>query len=277
VDLEADAEMPRLSVEKEIALFRVAQEGLTNVLRHSGSAKAHIRLVVKAGELELTVEDEGQGVKGRKAGTLEIESGFGVGIPGMRERLNQFDGSLELLRLKTGTRLTARIPLGKVSTPATAIETVRASQETQSQLPTTNRSSARKRILIADDHEVARRGIKTLVAEEADMEICGEAKDGLEAISKTKELQPDLVVMDLSMPGVGGLTAGQHIRAAGIPTKLLAFSSHGYPGIERVLLAAGFEGLVQKMNAGGDLIAGMRAVLGGNRFYDSHIVPTAKI
>jgi DNA-binding NarL/FixJ family response regulator len=105
------------------------------------------------------------------------------------------------------------------------------------------------------------------------MEICGKAKDGLEAISKTKELQPDLVVMDLSMPGVGGLTAGQHIRAAGIPTKLLVFSSRGYPGIERVLLA-GFEGLVQKMNAGEDLIAGMRAVLGGNRFYDSHIVPT---
>ena len=126
---------------------------------------------------------------------------------------------------------------------------------------------ARKRILIADDHEVTRQGIKVLLSVEPSWEICGEANDGLDAVAKTKALYPDLVILDLSMPNLGGLSAAQQIRSARIPTKLLVFTTHDYSGLQRIVESAGCNGYVQKARAGSDLVTGVRAVLAGERFF----------
>ena len=123
--------------------------------------------------------------------------------------------------------------------------------------------------MIVDDHEVVRRGIRSLIENYAGLEICGEASDGIEAVQKVRELHPDLVVLDLNMPGSGGLSAASQLQSYGSAAKILVFSMNAFPGLERMLRAAGCKGFVSKINAERDLLRGIRTVLAGGEFFDS--------
>lgn len=101
-----------------------------------------------------------------------------------------------------------------------------------------------QRILLVDDHEVVRKGIATLLAPRWD--ICGEASDGVEAISKAMELKPDLVIMDLSMPGMGGTAAARHIRSVMPETKIIFLSMHDSETVVELTRWAGADGCVSK-------------------------------
>jgi len=278
VELKVPQNPARLPVEDEIALFRVLQEGLTNVLRHSKSARAEISLSIDPFEVELSICDEGVGMQPDKlARTQSVETGaeFGVGIPGMRERLGQLGGTLELQPRKSGTRLVARLPRGRTELRHEPVESVQRLDSEHSPRIADQSAPPRKRILVVDDHEVVRQGIRTLLNHQPGWEVCGEASDGGEAVSKTMALHPDLVLLDLTMPGVGGLTAAQHIRAAGVHTKLLVFTTHQYPGLEQVIRAAGCDGYIQKARAGQDLVSGIRAVLEGKSFFPQPTISSA--
>jgi len=89
----------------------------------------------------------------------------------------------------------------------------------------------------------------------------------MEAIEKAARLGPDLVVLDLSMPRMGGLSAANHLREARPGIKILIFTTHGYPGLEKLIRSAGCRGFVQKQNAAKDLVRGMRAILSGEEFF----------
>lgn len=95
------------------------------------------------------------------------------------------------------------------------------------------------------------------------------------AVAKVRELNPDLVIMDISMPGASGLSAATSIRDSGANAKILFFTTHTYSEIERMSRIGGFAGFVTKTNAAHDLVRGVRAVLAGNRFFNSEIVRTA--
>ena len=278
VEVDCPRGLPRLAAEKETALFRVVQESLTNVLRHSGSAKAWIHLSLDSGCMRLSVEDEGRGIDGKLAAITERKSPPGVGILGMRERLQQLGGSLQICPRARGTQVIARLPIEQA-------EGASASAENMVPEPSAGAGAvsgeigaraapriSRKRILIADDHEVTRRGIRTLLQDELDLEICGEAQDGMEAVIKTKELNPDLVIMDINMPRAGGFAAAHDIRKSGASAKIIFFTTHTLAELERMSRMAGFEGFVYKMNAANDLVRGVRAVLSGNKFYDSQLI-----
>lgn len=271
IETHIPTQVRRLSVDKEIALFRVIQESLTNVLRHSGTNKARVRISVDADYIRVSVEDEGKGLDARKLSATA--SKLGVGIQGMRGRLHQLGGHLEVHSSGRGTQVLATVPLNEAMDP-TAMRPITPDVDAKSdgEPDTFQGPQARKRILIVDDHEVARQGIRALLRDQSDLEICGEAQDGLEAVSKTKDLSPDLVILDLSMPRAGGLAAAHQIRHSGMPTKILIFTTHSYPGLDRMLRTAGCDGYVHKANASQDLIRGVRAVLQGDKFYDAEIV-----
>src|SRR5262249_59813634 len=124
---------------------------------------------------------------------------------------------------KSGTRLVARVPLEFTESRADLKEAVQSLGHEQSK-QVTGELPAHKRILIVDDHEIVRQGIRTLLSDQRDWEICGEASNGLQAVSKAKELHPDLILLDLSMPGIGGTTPAHHHpanrQAEKIPTLL---------------------------------------------------------
>ena len=126
--------------------------------------------------------------------------------------------------------------------------------------------------MIADDHELMRRGIQSLLQGQNDLEVCGEAIDGLEAINKVRQLSPDLVILDLSMPRIGGFSVAREIQQFHPGTKILVFTNHASNQVESVLRTLGCHGYVSKARASMDLIRGIRAVLAGNEFFNSEII-----
>jgi len=264
VRMSLPAELRRLPTQHEIALFRVAQESLGNVFRHSGSKKAWLKLSLNSTDVQLVVEDEGRHFRSTKDGPKVTP---GVGIQSMRGRLEPLMGRLDIRHGPRGTRVTARVPLEPTEQPANETETEAAPQESHTAYPEQAQQGVPKRILIVDDHMVARQGIRALLAEESDLEICGEAIDGVEAVQKTQELRPDLIVLDLTMPKGGGFSVAYQIKELQIPAKILVYTTHSYAGLERMARLAGCDGYVVKSNATKDLMLGVRAVLDGQRFY----------
>lgn len=102
------------------------------------------------------------------------------------------------------------------------------------------------RILLADDHEIVRRGIKSLLEGQTAWEICGEAENGREAVNKAVQLEPDLVVLDLSMPVLNGLEAAREIRKVAPKTKIIIFSMFDSPHIVKEALHAGADAYLAK-------------------------------
>lgn len=276
VDLSIPRSLPRLSRDREIALFRVVQESLTNVLRHSGSTEARIRAGADDKSLRIWVEDSGHGfltarhnLPADKSVSGKVK--FGVGILGMCERLQQLGGALDVRSTSHGVQVCAMVPIEIAKEAGAILEEATPEYERQAPQPVRQEKGLSRRILVAEDHEVVRRGIRSLLAAEADLEICGEAVDGAEAIEKACALAPDLVILDLTMPRVGGLLAARVIRERNSTVKILVFTNHSYNLVQSMLRNVGCEGYVHKSRASADLIRGIRAVLNGDKFFDSEI------
>jgi DNA-binding NarL/FixJ family response regulator len=119
----------------------------------------------------------------------------------------------------------------------------------------------RKRILIADDHEMLRRGVRNTLQTELDLEICGEAVDGQDAVEKVKALQPDLVILDINMPALNGLVALRQILRLRPQTKVLVFSVHDSDQTVKEVHAAGAHGFISKGKDSQDLLRVVREIL----------------
>ncbi|MGQ9554977.1 MAG: response regulator [Anaerolineae bacterium] len=144
--------------------------------------------------------------------------------------------------------------------------------ENHSEVPASaQRQSLPIRILIADDHAVLRAGLRLLLDGEADMEVVGEAGDGVETVERTAELGPDVVLLDLTMPKLGGLEVIQRLREACPRTTVLVLTMHDDEGYLREALAAGASGYVLKRAADVELLSAIRAVYrGGTYLHPAH-------
>lgn len=124
------------------------------------------------------------------------------------------------------------------------------------------------RILIAEDHQTVREGIKMLVNSQPDMEVIGEAGDGETALIEAARLDPDLVLMDISMPELNGLLAAKRLRASSPNVKILTLTRHTDDGYLKQIIAAGANGYVLKQSAPSELITAIRTVAAGNSYLD---------
>lgn len=116
------------------------------------------------------------------------------------------------------------------------------------------------RVLLADDHAVLRGGLRALLGLEPDMEVIGEVSTGEEALERVRALRPHVVVMDLGMPGMGGLEATRQVTALNLGTRVLILTSHAEEEYLLPVLEAGASGYVQKTSADRDLILAVRTV-----------------
>jgi DNA-binding NarL/FixJ family response regulator len=116
------------------------------------------------------------------------------------------------------------------------------------------------RILVADDHEVVREGVRGLVQTRPDWTVCGEATNGREAVEQAGRLAPDVVILDIAMPELNGLEAARRIRKASPRTEVLILTMHRSEELVRQVLAAGARGYLLKSDAGRDLLAAVDAV-----------------
>ena len=127
------------------------------------------------------------------------------------------------------------------------------------------------RIVIAEDHQTVREGIKMLVNAQPDMIVIGEANDGDAIIKLVRDLEPDLVLMDISMPVMNGLKATKKLRSISADVRILMLTRHSDDGYLRQLIQAGANGYVLKQSAPSELINAIRAVGAGQSFLDPAI------
>jgi two-component system response regulator NreC len=131
------------------------------------------------------------------------------------------------------------------------------------------------RVLIAEDHGTVREGLKLLFDREPDLEVVGEAADGREAVRLTKALLPDVVVMDVSMPGWDGLQATRALSETCPGVRVLALTRHADHGYLSEMLKAGAKGYVLKQSSSASLLGALRAVASGHNYLDP--VVTARV
>src|SRR5579872_442005 len=123
------------------------------------------------------------------------------------------------------------------------------------------------RILIVDDHELVRRGIRALLTSRPDFDVCAEASDGVQGVEKAKELRPDIVLMDITMPNRNGLDATRVIRAALPNTEVILVSQNESSVVQRQAVEVDARAFVAKSNIANDLIPAIDRVT-KNRKYD---------
>lgn len=128
------------------------------------------------------------------------------------------------------------------------------------------------RVVIADDHAIVRDGLRALVEAQPGLRVVGEAADGREAWQCARDLKPDVIVLDLSMPGVGGTEAAERIAVDCPSVKVLALTMHEERGYVTRLLRAGASGYVLKRTASSELVRAIRAVAGGGTYVDSSLM-----
>lgn len=116
------------------------------------------------------------------------------------------------------------------------------------------------RILLVDDHPIVRQGLKTLLEGRVGWEVIGEASDGAEAVEKAKDLRPDVLVLDVTMPKMNGLEACRVLRRQAPQLEILFVTQHDSPQMMREALDAGARGYVVKSNAARDLLEAVEAV-----------------
>ena len=233
--LEAPADLGRLPEETEISLFRVVQECLTNIHKHAHSRTATILMHIANEKLTLEVIDQGKGAP------HEFTEGFGIKF--MRERLHELGGSLEFVSTVAGTTVRATLPV---------VGRTRAAETS---------AKAKARLLLVDDHEIVRQGLASLLRGVEGFEICGQAATGEDAIREADRSTPDIVIMDLRLPGIDGLQVTRSILKAHPDTDVLIFTVDESEQVLREALKAGARGCLTKTDAGSSLLSMLKTLV----------------
>jgi len=128
-------------------------------------------------------------------------------------------------------------------------------------------------VLLVDDHPIFRQGLTLLLRQQGEWQIVGEAGDGEEAIRLAKALKPQIVVLDVEMPRLGGVEAARRIRQVAPATQIIVLSMHGDAYYQERMFAAGASAYVLKNEAIDDLVEAIQAVLRGERFVSPTVTP----
>jgi DNA-binding NarL/FixJ family response regulator len=123
------------------------------------------------------------------------------------------------------------------------------------------------RILVVDDHDIVRQGVRFILRSRAEWEVCGEAENGIEALEKVAQLKPDVVVLDVSMPGKDGLTVAAELARKKPPCKTVVLTMHDSSEVASLIQKIGAQGYVVKAHAARDLVRAIETIVDGGVFF----------
>ncbi len=236
VQVAMEGEPRELPPGVDLSAFRIVQEALTNALTHAGPARARLLVRYRADDLELEITDDGAG--------NSDSSGSGYGLIGMRERVSVYGGELHAGR-RPRRRLRATRPPAARLGPTMTI-----------------------RVLLADDQKLVRGGFRMILRAEPDIEVVGEAADGAEAVALARQVDPDVVLMDVRMPNVDGIEATRQIvdRSEDAP-RVLVLTTFDLDQYVYEALRAGASGFLLKDAPDEQLVSGIRIVASGGSLF----------
>ena len=263
VDVRLDEESEPEGEAVRVLLFEGARELLFNVVKHASAKRAELTLEMLVGRrVRLTVSDDG---KGFDPATLhrQPDEATGMGLFSLGGRLELLGAELQIVSQPGhGTEVSMIAPLS--SERAQVIESAEAQAATMGEYQPvaprkTKRRARRTRVLIADDHPTLRKGLCDLLSEENDIEVVGMAIDGQMAVEMAQQIEPDVVVMDLTMPDMNGIEATRQITANRPATRVIALSIHEEADMATAVMKAGASAYFTKYGPPEELIAMIRA------------------
>lgn len=267
--LEVDLSLP-MNGEAEpeaegtrIFLYEAARELLFNVVKHAGVPRARLRLARLNGDAEISVEDDGRGFDPGASLPDRLETA-GFGLFSIQQRIESLGGSIRVeAAVGQGSRIAIRLPVDQ-----------RQGSRTDNPLPRTNghgedvpppgpaacdwAAGPKIRVLLADDHRIVRQGLAFLLRGQPDIEVVGEAADGLMAIDVTRATHPDVVVMDISMPRLNGIEATRRILAEFPDIRVVGLSMHDEEDLSAAMRQIGAAAYVAKGGPSEDLLVAIR-------------------
>lgn len=259
VDLIA-APVDELAEDVKILVFESVRELLFNAVKHAQAPCAQVRLEQMAGPgTRITVSDRGRGFDISRLKTMG-KSGEGFGLFSIRERIDLIGGLFEIDSAPgKGSRFVLTVPHGRSSCLPVCINSP-AAAGSNCGIGTTAVQCLDKsiRVLIVDDHALFRDGVARLVKKQPDIDVVGQAEDGREAIELAGALRPDVILMDINMPGINGIEASRRIHQALPRIRILGLSMHEDQDHEQAMLAAGAVEFKHKGCSAAELISAIR-------------------
>ncbi|MFO7714637.1 response regulator [Desulfosarcina sp.] len=246
--------------QNKVFLFRAVQELLFNVVKHSGVKRAGITFSTSNGCLAVIVSDQGRGFNPDLLDSATASAG--LGLLSLRERARYIGGSLAIESAPgLGSRFTLSVPLDlsktdKAQRPDANLQPIALTEGI------CRVESGTTRVLFVDDHKVMRQGLINLIGTQPGIHVAGEASNGKEAIDRVRQLKPDVVVMDVSMPEMDGIEATRHIKAQWPEVRVIALSMVEDEHVSRTMREAGAEAFVSKTASSAELL---KAIFGSNR------------
>jgi NarL family two-component system response regulator LiaR len=263
-----------LAPDLATALFRVAQEAFQNIYKHAAARHVILGLAFEEGAVVLTVEDDGVGFvpdapgtttpKRPLRGNASTDEG-GFGLLSMAARAHILGGELLVTSHPGhGTAVRTIIPYVRSGIAMAAVVLPDALSETlREPSPDLSPDARLIRVLVVDDHSIVRQGIRRILDEEPDIEVVGEAENGLAAVEQVSMLQPDVVLLDLQLPGLSGIEALPRLRVAHPAVEVVILTVFDQNEEVFAGLKAGARGYLLKDATPATVIAAVRAARRG--------------
>jgi len=230
-------------------LYKAAQELLFNIVKHAGVKEAFVRVRPCGGYICLVVSDRGRGFDPQG-----LRETAGYGLLSIRERIELLGGRMKIKSARgKGSTFLIVVPNGGLAGTGSGTRT-----KPNGRAKAADEDQGRLRVLLADDHEIVREGLRSLLSDEHDVQIVGEAANGREAVDLASRLKPDVIIMDMSMPVIEGDEATRQIKAYLPQTRVIAISMYDQAEKADAMYRAGAESYILKTAPSEELLAAIR-------------------
>ncbi len=260
VSVNLRTELPPIPEDQALLIFQSVRELLINCIKHAGTHEAAIVLERIGESLHITVSDHGTGFDLLFVATSAQAHPHtpGFGLFSIRERMLSIGGRLDLKTAPgLGTSAILVVPLtgavADVSSGHAQGRSTKARNETLSMQYSNSHNGSKVRVLIADDHTMMRQGLSSLLDHYSEIQVVGEAANGEEAVALAEQLQPDVILMDVTMPKMDGIEATKLIKRIRPDVVVIGLSVHTSEQVGRAMTEAGVAAIINKEAASDEL------------------------
>ncbi len=244
----------------KILLFRAVQELLFNTFKHAGVKTARVILSEFDGCVVISVSDPGKGFDPELLHSDTVKEG--LGLVSLRERIHYIGGSMEIESAPgQGSRVILSVPVDLKKSDESECDEPTA--EAHGSAPAEDTDAIENkilRVLFADDHQVMREGLISLVTDQPGIQLAGEAENGLQALELTRQLRPEVVVMDINMPEMDGIEATRRIKTEMPDVRVIGLSMYEDEAIAAAIKQAGAEAFVNKTASTDELLTAIYGI-----------------